>query len=731
MNGLPIRAPALGWLLISLLAAPLAAAPLTLQGETQRYRIDPDTLAISVNQIPVSAGQPARQVDQLQQGEQQASWHWPAQDARVEVKLDGDDLLLTLVSDSPRQLAWFSLPKNQTHLSLAFGEGSRFSVRDSDWLGYVGDELAELNTHYDLKLPLWSQDAGKQTYSWILQTPYDNLLRFSRQGGRLQLSASHEFSSFNQQAPMVVRLSVGDDWLAGARRYRAWLQSEGAWQSLADKVARIPAGRRLIGASHVYLWGDDLLDRQDVKAWPALQAKLRQKPEWLQGFNSEEREALAAKAPEPWQQALIMAGLNRLIADQLPLPAQQGPQAQSKVLALRQQWVRSQFGEQLVAQERWGQGLSLPVIEALQQAGLRKLWLGTPQWTAALQQGYALTAAQRQGYLVGSYDSYDTAIAPGTNDSWLTAQLPPEIGKRCAIVEASGKPKPGFGGEGVYLNPGCTLPFAKSRMSELAKASGINSLFLDVDGTAMASNDYNPAHQQGSQAMIADRNARMSWVGERLGLVLGSEDGNALTSKPLLFAHGIQSWGFGWTDAAMRKQAKSPYYLGKWWPDEAPQVFFQPARLKPRYLKTVFNPADRLPLYQAVFHDSVLNSHHWLLDNLKFPGIKEERALLGLLYNTPPLVNLSRSTLASRLPELVRLDSQFGPLHEALWDKALVGFRWRDGVGRVQETRFSDGSRLVANFGHSSIMIDGHKLPGRQLLVALKDKPVSVLKIQG
>ncbi len=44
-------------------------------------------------------------------------------------------------------------------------------MRDSDWLGYVGDELAELNTHYDLKLPLWSQDAGKQTYSWILQTP--------------------------------------------------------------------------------------------------------------------------------------------------------------------------------------------------------------------------------------------------------------------------------------------------------------------------------------------------------------------------------------------------------------------------------------------------------------------------------------------------------------------------------------------------------------------------------
>jgi hypothetical protein len=711
-----------------LLATPLSAAPLLLKSESQSFRIDPDTLAISVGDVQVNAGQAARQVDQLQQDDQQISWQWPAQQTRVQVRLDGNDLLLTLSSDSPRQVAWYSLPKNQTHLSMAFGEGSRFSVRDGDWLGYVGDELSTLDTHYDLKLPLWSQDAGKLTYSWILQSPYDNQLSFTRKGGRLQLIASHEFNHFNP-APLVVRLNVGDDWLAGARRYREWLQAEGAWQSLTDKFARIPAGRRLIGASHLYLWGDALLDRQDVTNWAALQAKITQKPEWLKTFNPEEREALAAPAPQVWQQSQIMAGLNRLIARQLPLSTQQGPATQGKVLALRQQWVKSQFGELLVPQDRWGQGLSLPVIEALQQAGLRKLWLGTPQWTAALQQDQAIAAAKRVGYLVGSYDSYDTAIPPGSNDSWLTAQIPPELGKRCAIIEADGKPRPGFGGEGVYLNPGCTLPFAKERMSELAKASAINSLFLDVDGTAMASSDYSPAHQQGSAAMIAARNARMSWVGERLGLVLGSEDGNALTSKPLMFAHGIQSWGFGWTDAAMRKQAKSPYYLGKWWPDEEPQVFFQPARLKPRYLKTVFNPADRLPLYQAVFHDSVINSHHWLLDNLKFPAIREERALLGLLYNTPPLVNLSRSTLKSRLPELVKLDAQFGPLHEALWDKALVGFRWRDGAGKVQETRFSDGSRLVANFGKGSIQIDGHKLPGRQLLVALKGQPITLLKI--
>lgn len=70
MKGLRIKAPVLGCLLISMLAAPLAAAPLILQGETLSYRIAPDTLAISVNKVPVSAGQPARQVDKLTRGEQ-------------------------------------------------------------------------------------------------------------------------------------------------------------------------------------------------------------------------------------------------------------------------------------------------------------------------------------------------------------------------------------------------------------------------------------------------------------------------------------------------------------------------------------------------------------------------------------------------------------------------------------------------------------------------------------
>lgn len=77
---------------------------------------------------------------------------------------------------------------------------------------------------------------------------------------------------------------------------------------------------------------------------------------------------------------------------------------------------------------------------------------------------------------------------------------------------------------------------------------------------------------------------------------------------------------------------------------------FKQAKLKQPYLTVVFDPRWRLPMYQAVFHDTIISTHHWTFDNLKFPEVQVTRELLSQLYNTAPLYNLSRSTLHQRLP---------------------------------------------------------------------------------
>lgn len=433
-------------------------------------------------------------------------------------------------------------------------------------------------------------------------------------------------------------------------------------------------------------------------ASPAAEA-LRQK------MDAESRKLLlqlAGKTPEGWQQQPLIDGINQALTAQIPLGATPDDadflQAQQRQAAAVRERAQRELGRWLTPADRWGQGLAKPVIDALRQAGLPRLWLGTDNWTAAFLHPQAVTATKAAGYLIASYDSYDTAIARGVNDSWLTAQLPTALRESCAIVRADGSKKPGFGKQGYYLNPGCVLPYSQRRMRELVQLAGLNSLFLDVDGTGMVSDDYQPGHPTGAAQMAEARNARLAWFSATLKLPLGSEDGNAVTACSLMFAHGMETWGFGWGDKQMNQDKSSPYYLGAWWPNAQPAFFFRPAKVKQPYRTVEFDPRYRLPLYQAVFHDAIVSSHHWNYDNLKFSDVQTTRSLLSQLYNTAPMFHLSRATLAARLPAIKRADAAFRPLHQALWDKALTDFRWLDRDGWVQQTSFSDGSTLTANF---------------------------------
>ncbi|RUQ44148.1 hypothetical protein D8M30_17290, partial [Corynebacterium pseudodiphtheriticum] len=134
------------------------------------------------------------------------------------------------------------------------------------------------------------------------------------------------------------------------------------------------------------------------------------------------------------------------------------------------------------------------------------------------------------------------------------------------------------------------------------------------------------------------------------------------------------------------------------------------------------------PLYQAVFHGSVITTHHWLFDSLKLSNVRAENALTQLLYNVPPLYHLSASTVKQRLPVMVRQDRFFRPLHQRLATQALTDFRWLTADRQVQQTTFADGTRLVANFAAEEK--DGYAGRSVTALVA-GEKPVVYQVDQG
>ncbi|MGL5496402.1 MAG: glycoside hydrolase [Aeromonas sobria] len=705
-----------------LLLAPLFSLPaeaLTLANEQWRIELDPATLAAeailpSGQHLAISSPGPRQPVTTLQQEGERASWLIRADgEVRALARLEGNRLILTLSRATAGELVWPRVPAGAQALMLPIHEGFRIPATHTAWRKALVEEYQGSNTTDNLTLPVVGLDHGDQQLAIIFANPFNNRLNFAPKQDGIALTATHSVNRLNLADPYEVAVSLqpGNDWLAAAKAYRSWLQARGELVSLESKLAAVPDGKRLIGASHLYLWGERLLVPQDVKSWPALRRLMP--ADWLKG---ESKTALQAPdlARNRYLQNLVLTGVEWALA--LRHPGQQPAD-----FTARRSLAATQLGAALNEPQSWGDGSSAKMIAALKQAGLPRLWLGLPQWTAGFAAPEGVELAKAAGYLIAPYDSYDTALPEGNRQqSWLTAQMGQDIYLRCGIMQENGQRKSGFQHRGVYTNQACVRPVMEQRVPWLQQASHYNSWFLDVAATGMVFDDFDPAKPTTQAQDAQNRMAGMAWIAKSQGVLVGSEEGGAVANRTAAFAHGPQTSGFGWQDPDMRRNKRSPYYLGAWYPEHQPDYFFRQSQLKPEYQGLYFDPALRLPLFQSVFHDSIVTTHHWTMDSLKFKESRQVTELLQQLYNVPPLLNLSLDSASARIPYLKGLDAFFRPLHQRLYNQPLTGFRWLDKIGVVQQSEFADGTRLIANFGPATEQA-GIKLAAHSVLALLPE----------
>ncbi|KAA0977267.1 glycoside hydrolase [Pseudomonas sp. ANT_J28] len=721
-------------LICTLLLSPWALADIVLENPLWRVELDPATLAVRVTparRLPVqaSAGVPVHKVSRLVQTTKRIDWQWDDGAWTLSASLDQRDLSLSISARDPGELSFLKQPGSAMGKGLFWplAEGHYVPAGDPLWQSFLLDQ-GEFTTTQDLSLPLWGVDHGSFTLNWLMTNPFNNRLTFSAEGKTLALAARHEFTSLDSGTPLTLTLSLGDaDPLAGAKRYRQWLIDNRQYESLSDKLRQNPEAKKLLGASHVYLWGNDLLGPDDVCSWPALLKLLRGNDalasKLRDSFDAETRQILSrAGLPlDRYQQTTLLRSLNGALNKKARSGWQSVAEPDMQSLAegygrLRTQ-VAKAFAEALTATpEGWGNTLSSGTFEQLQAAGLSRLWLGLGEgWEGGLWHPEAVRQGVAAGYLVAPYDSYETALTTTENPDWTTAHLGSRANLECAIVLRSGEFKSGFQQSGHYTDPRCVRPLLEARVRAVQAKAGFNSWFLDAYATGMVFDSYRPGATM-SQAQNAEGNIDASrWLNETLQLPAGSEDGNATTARGVLFAHGMQTPVIGWGDSDMSKNPKSPYYLGRWFPNEKPQVFFKSVPLKEPYRTVHFAPQTRLPLYQAVFHGSVITTHHWLFDSLKLSNVRVENELTQLLYNVPPLYHLSADTLKQRLPVIARQDGFFRPLHERLATQAMTDFRWLTEDRQVQQTTFADSTRLVANFDVREREVEGKRLAGQSI----------------
>ncbi|RKU12254.1 hypothetical protein C6503_17610 [Candidatus Poribacteria bacterium] len=700
--------------------------------------------------LPISWEQTGfNNITEFTQEDNTVSWRLPEHFLTVRFELIDDSLSVEFIQDKRTNdalsLTWPVIKDFESLRGyiLPFFEGSYIPKDDVIWRDFLS-ERGPINTTAGLSMPFWGLHLNQRTLTYILTNPFNNQIRFNKTLTALGMQVSHTFTPNWEEKRYGVRISLdAASPIAPAKQYRHWLQQNAEFVSFAEKIEKTPAAEKLLGAAHVYLWGGKLLSQYDVTDWQTLVTRLSShsgiaKHIWTQ-LNAEARKAVREIAQSAYPSKYVRRVVSRAISKQLEKPDFYNPTIWTEIpvtsetgklisrdistLSLTEVYRRNcllfyaAFSDTLRHPGEWGDGLSVKLLEQFAENGLDKLWLGVDSWQDGFRHLTAVAKAKELGYLIGPYDSYHSIHHPNEKDTWETAQFDLTLYETGGIVNADGTKSKGFKKKGYHLSPLVAQPYVENRVNGIVEQmpSDFNTWFIDCDAYGELYDDYSTSHPATQLDDMRARLARISWIRDTHNMVVGSEKGAAYSAATLHFAHGMTVPVIGWGDPDMKSKT-SPYYVGGYWPPEGPAIHIKQVPLKSKYLYLYYDPRFRLPLYQIVFHDSVITTHHWGSGSLKFETAIETLALLELLYNVPPLYHLNIEEFSKHKAWIKQHYAFFSPLHRQIGGREMSDFEWLSHDKQIQRTEFGNMVEMYANFGTDPFRHKSIEIPARSVV---------------
>jgi hypothetical protein len=373
----------------------------------------------------------------------------------------------------------------------------------------------------------------------------------------------------------------------------------------------------------------------------------------------------------------------------------------------------------------WGSGRKSLAIKALQDAGVKQMWLGYDTGGDVPTNSF-VDDAQKAGFLVGPYDSWANAQDPATSDA-PTSTWPGNLYPDGCVRDTNGDVQPGFGGRGCYLSS-TALDQAQHKDKVITDRvtnmthNGTTSYFLDVDAAGQLFTDSSPDHLQTEIQDRALRLGRMKALtngdySDRNKLVVGSETAAAWANPAIAFSHGSSTPIYDGIWAAQKDRET----WGAYWPEHRPGFFFKPTEISQSLATAMFSPKYRIPLYEAALHDSVISSDRWEIGIGKLPQVRTERALTSMLYNEPIMHTLDGDNITANADALAKEQAFYSKLQHAAGTKPLTGYQHLTSDGTVQQTQFGNGAlTITANYGSKP----AHGVPAGCVAATTPNAPV-------
>ncbi len=598
-----------------------------LSNEHWSVEVSPATLEMSAelpggDKILLSSGQSdLGKVGNITRVRSRVQWPLEAKGIKVEVRLDRRDLSIQFFSDETGAFTWPVLQERANIKALIWPrwEGCYIPLDEVRWEKYL-IEHGQWDTLEGLSMPFWGLDCGDFSLTYIITNPYSNIIEFNRAGNNLEARFSHEFTSVQSKKEygFLIRLGETNSPVEPAKQFRRWLQQQGEFVSMKEKVKKVPKAERLLGAPCVYLWGD---------------------------------------------------------------------------------------------------GVSSRMLESFKDGGFDRMRLCVEGWEGVEKRPWVAKQADQMGYLFGTYDSYHSIHDPslrGTDSTWSTAQFDRELYEKGPIVRKDGKKRGGFKGTGFKLSPIAARTYVEKRVRENMKNVSYNYYFVDCDAYGEVYDDYSPFHRASQADDVRARLDRLAWIRDTFNVVVGSEGGSSYSAAVIHLAEGMFGPVFGWGDPDL-KNRNSEYYLGQYYPHDGPKVFVKQVPMKEKYRYFYYDPRFRLPLYEIVFHDSVVTTHQWANSSLKYSNMLDTVALTELLYMVPPLYHMNPDEFDRHRGIMKKHFDFFSPLHREFGFAQMTDFNWLSSDRKLQRAVFDGRVELIANFSQQPRGYRGADIPARSI----------------
>lgn len=302
------------------------------------------------------------------------------------------------------------------------------------------------------------------------------------------------------------------------------------------------------------------------------------------------------------------------------------------------------------------------------------------------------------GFLTSEYDSYTDIQqgepGPQTDDIETTAVRLPD-----------GSPMRGWQthhGIQYYVR---SHYFARNRaelyVPPILERHPFTARFIDVSGSIQPFEDWAPDRMFGARQDLEFRRDLFRYFTEDLGLVLGAEHAKGWTMPLIDYSEGNMSASF-------------------WWESERPGQllpFLSLEEMSDHYLEIGMNMQWRVPLWDLVYHDTVVSTWYWgdsngYLYNI-LPEMSDLKDALNILHGTPAMVWANHLCYGwdrnrHRFLETYRLTGRW---HERVGFDELLGHEFLSDDRYLQRTTFSSGAVVHANLGTEprAIQIDGEE----------------------